>query len=857
MRIRNARAWFTVWVLLSAGPALAQVPSPEAFFGFRMGDDRALADWESIERYFRTVDAASDRVQIVDAGPTTEGRRMIAAIISAADNLKNLETLQIDNRLLADPRRLATDREALAIRSGARAIVAIGAGIHASEVGATQAANELLFELATAHDAETELTLKNLIVILFPSLNPDGHVMVVDWYRKSKGTPWEGRQMPWMYHKYAGHDINRDAFMLNLEENRSLARFFSREWHPQVFLSMHQMGPNGPRYFVPPNVDPIDTNQDPLIWRTAGLLGGAMALALESHGKSGVISNAMFDYYWPGYEDSAPLGRNTVCLLTEAASARMATPIDVAAKDLRGTPRGLPEYRARINFPNPWPGGTWRLRDIVDYHLIATRGLLRAAARYRDELLQNFYTMGRRAIDRGTTEAPFAYVIPEDQHDASAAARLIALLAEGGVDVLQAQEAFKAGPRVYAAGTLVVPMAQPFRAYAKTLLEVQSYPATRSTSTIVERPYDVAGWTLPLQMGVRVDRLDEAAVLPVTVRIDRYAPPPRFLMGPANASAYLIDARGNGVATAVNRLLADGSRVEWLTAPTTMDGTAFPPGTVVVRADASSKAVIERLVRHATLRATATRARVGTTQRAAPVRVGVYRPWTEAIDEGWTRWLLEQYEFPFRTLRDADVRRGGLTATVDVIVLPSIPAQRLIDGNARESVPDEYVGGLGQEGVAALRAFVEAGGTIVALDASGQLAVDALGLPVRNLVRDLPASTFFCPGSLVRLAVDTAHPLGYGMMADTAAFFASSAAWDVSRAPGARVAARYGAKDLLLSGWLEGESAIAGQPAVVEVPAGAGRVVLIGFRAQQRGQALATFRFLFNAIQTARPVGGR
>ncbi len=449
----NALRRLSIVVVLAAlgaaAPAAAQIQTPEAFFGFRMGADGRLADWPSIVKYFQAVDAASDRVQLVDAGPTTEGRRMIAAIISAPQHIRNLETLQIDNRLLADPRRLANDREALAIRSGARAVVAIGAAIHSSEVGATQSANELLYELATGTDAATESILDNLIVILFPSLNPDGHTMVVDWQRKTAGTPFEGTLMPWNYHRYVGHDINRDAFMLNMQESRTLARFFSSEWHPQVFLAMHQMGPNGPRYFVPPNYDPIDQNQDPLIWRTAALLGSAMALALESENKAGVISNAMYDYYWPGYEDSAPLGRNTVCLLTEAASARLASPIEIAAKDLRGTPRGLPEYRPQINFPNPWPGGTWRLRDIVDYNLIAMRGMLAAAARYKDDLLLNFYTMGRRAIARGSGEGPFAWVMPLDQHDVAAAAKLVDLLAAGGVDVMQAQEAFTIGKTVY------------------------------------------------------------------------------------------------------------------------------------------------------------------------------------------------------------------------------------------------------------------------------------------------------------------------------------------------------------------------------------------------------------------------
>jgi hypothetical protein len=838
--------------LLAAAPAFAQVPTPEAFFGFKMGTDGKLADWPSIQKYFETVAAASPRVELVDVGPTTEGRRIIAAIISSPENIKDLSNLQIDNRLLADPRRLANDREVQAIMTGARAVVAIGCSIHASEIGATQSANDLLYELATATDERTEAVLRNLIVILMPSLNPDGHTLVTDWQKKTQGTPFEGGQMPWSYHKYVGHDINRDMFMLNMIESRSLAQFFSREWHPQVFLAMHQMGPNGPRFFVPPNYDPIDTNQDPLIWREAALLGSAMAMGLESQNKSGVVSDAMYDYYWPGYEDSAPLGRNTVCLLTEAASAKLAGPIEVAAKDLRGSSRGLPQYAPQINFPNPWPGGTWRLGDIVDYNMIAMRGLLSAASRYRDELLQNFYTMGRRAIARGAAEPPFAYAIPPDQYDPAAANKLINLLAAGGAEVQQASEPFKVGDTVYPVGTAFVLMSQPFRAYAKSLLEVQKYPVRKLPGQASpERPYDVAGWTLPYQMGVRVDRIETAFEAPLFSRIDRTSVQPAWPLGYPKPDYYMVDARGSAGAVAANRLLAAGLEVEWTSGKVAQDGFSYPPGTLIVRPVAAARAPVERVAREMGLRVFGARGRRPASTPLYSARIGLYRPWNDAIDEGWTRWLLEQYEFPFKTLRDADMRAGNLNAGFDVIILPAIAAQRLIDGNPKGSLPDEYVGGLGAAGVAAIKAFVEAGGTLVCLDSSARLAIDALSLPVKNVVQGVPADQFFCPGSVVRLDLDASQPLGFGMPEQNAAFFAFSSAYDIGAGSGVRVVARYGAKDILLSGWLEGEQVIAGRPAVVEATAGLGRAVLIGFRAQHRGQSVATFRFLFNAILTA------
>jgi hypothetical protein len=420
-------------VAQSATPATRPVSSPYVVFGFQMGDDGQLATWEEIERYFAEVAERSDRVELLKYGRSTEGRTMLAAIVSAPENIRRLEAIRTANLRLADPRSLTTD-EAARLAADQKAIVVLGHSIHATEIGATQMANELLHKLATTDDPRWLNILRETVILVIPSMNPDGHALVTDWFAKTKPTPFAGAPMPWLYHKYAGHDINRDAFMLQLAENRSFADLFYRMWHPHVFLTLHQMGPRGPRFFVPPNYDPIDPNSDPLVWRTAGLLGHAMAMALERENKAGVISNAMYDYYWPGYEDSAPIGHNTVCLLTEVASVRVANPIEIAPGDLQGTPRGLPEYRQQINFPNPWKGGTWRLRDIVDYELTAVDGLLDGVARYRKEIVENFVTMGRRAVELGRAGGPYAFVVPQEQFDAQAAHTLEQLLIDGAVE---------------------------------------------------------------------------------------------------------------------------------------------------------------------------------------------------------------------------------------------------------------------------------------------------------------------------------------------------------------------------------------------------------------------------------------
>jgi hypothetical protein len=859
MRFRPA---LLVAVSLSAAVA-AQAPTaiqtPEAAFGFRMGTDRELADWPGLQRYFEATAAASDRVELVDAGPTTEGRRLIAAIVSSPENIARLEQIRANSLRLADP-RLLDEKAALELARTQPVIVALGMSIHATEIGATQAAPELLHTLATSQDPEVLRSLRDVVLILFPSLNPDGHTITVDWYRKWRGTEFEGSGMPWLYHKYVGHDINRDAFMMNMAENRTIAAFFYRRWHPQVFLTMHQMGPRGPRFFVPPNTDPIDRNYDPLIWRIAGLMGHAMALALEEDGRSGVLQNALYDYYWPGYEDSAPLGHNTVSLLTEAASVRVATPITVAADQLTGG-RGFPDHQPSTTFPNPWPGGLWTLRHIVDYDLSAARGLIGAAARYREELVRNFYRMGKRQVDLGLKGGPFAFVIPPDQFDPHATAKLEQLLIDGAVEVRRTLEPFRVAETVYERGADIVLMAQPFRAYAKTLLEKQEYPVRRSAQgAALDRPYDVAGWTLPLQMNVRVDRFDQYFEPPPTTRIERATIPASKVWGDTRRpSFFAIDGRGNAASIAINRLLKTGARVSWLTSPMPILGYTYEPGSLMVLDDKGVRETVEGIARDLGLRATASQGRPPTDARPlGRARVGLYKPWLESIDEGWTRWLLEQYEFEFENISDADIRRGGLRERFSTIVMPDQGAERILSGHAAGTMPPEYVGGIGMEGADMLRQFVDAGGTLIALDSASELAISLLGAPLRDATRGLSANEFFCPGSIVRLELES-DPLTYGLPRETAGFCSFSTAFEVAArssadpaAATARIIGRYAKSGVLMSGWLEGEKVIAGKGAMAEVTSGQGRAILFAFRPQHRGQSHATFRLFFNAIHSSK-----
>jgi hypothetical protein len=815
------------------------IPTPASHFGFHIGDDGQLATAEAIEKYFEAVAAASDRVRLTDLGPTTDGRRTLAAIVSSPDNIRNLEQIRLDNQRLADPRSL-DEADARRLAATHKVVIVIGCSIHATEIGASQAAIELLHALAISNDDATLDQLRRAVIIVIPMLNPDGHRLVVDWYNQYRNTPFQGAPMPWPDHKYAGHDINRDAFMMNMAESRNLSRFFYSEWHPQIFLTMHQLEADGPRFVAPPVTDPIDPNVEPIIWREAALLGSAMTLELERDRHTGVVSSSLFDYYWPGYEDSAPLGHNIICLLTEAASVKIATPVTQPAPDQRG----------RVSAPHPWPGGRWTLRDIVDYDLSAARGLLRAATAYRGEIVWNFYDSGRRAIEAGRAESPFAYVIPPDQHDVLAAIKLKQLLIQGGIEIQHAQETFGAGGTAFPTGSDIIFLAQPYRAYAKTLIERQDYPGDRYT----DRPYDVTGWTLPAQMGVDVRMVEKPFEPPLTSRLTTtgIAPPRATIWGDKKPGYYLVEARGNAGAIAVNRLLSAKIVTSWLDAPIDVNGFHYAPGTLVVAPGKTTMPVLSVITAQLGLRVDGVKGKPpASTHGATRARIGVYQPRGENTDAGWTRWVLEQYEFPAESITNADVASGNLRARYDVIVLPNAPVEVLLRGLSADAVPSTYSGGLDGDGVRALDAFVRTGGTLVCLDQSCALAIDVFKLPIKDVARTT-RDQFFCPGSILRIDVDAAQPLAYGMPAHTAGFFASSSAYEAASNAGVQAAVRYADKDLLISGWLQGEAVIAGRSAVVQTPIGAGRIVLLGFPVQHRGQSLATFRLLFNAIFAAR-----
>ena len=756
-----------------APPPPPQPPAPRAVLGFEPGDDRKLADWPTLVRYYQALAAASNRMRYRELGKTTLGAPFVALVISSPQNLRRLDRLQQLNAKLADPRTLKTSREAQeAVRDG-KTIVLVTSGIHSNEVGGHLTPAALAYRLASDTSAATREILDNVVLWLVPSLNPDGVTIVTRWYNHTLGTAAEGTDPPELYHHYTGHDDNRDWYAFTQVETQLVVDSIYNLWHPQIANDIHQQDTDGSRLFLPPYLDPIEPNVDPLLVDGANALGTAIAWELAGQGKTGISINAIYDAWTPARAYQHYHGG--VRILSEAANANLASPIDVPFDQLAVRARGFNPRERSWNFTNPWPGGRWTLRDIVTYQTDAAYALLQNAARYRDRWLANFLAVGVRAV-RGWKGWPYAYVIPRQHQDTVGLATLLGILHRGQVEIRTALHPVTIGSQRFPAGSYVVTLRQPYAAFAKTLLEPQHYPDLRLYAGGPPLPpYDVTANTLPLLMGVTALSARDS------LRIGLSAP----VEPPAAVPGY--------------------------------------PGFTGPSPDAP--------------------------------RVGLYRSYVNstdkgAIDEGWTRWVFDTWKVPYASVVDSVVRAGKLRDRFDVIVLPDQDPHDLLDGLPRQ-YPAPYAGGLGQDGVKALRQFVSDGGTLVALNDASRFAVEQLLLPVRNVLEGVADDEFYAPGSIFRLELDPSDPIARDLAAQSVAWYEGGPAFEVLDSSAVRVVGRYPAdpERVLLSGWVLHPERVAGRAALVRVKLGAGQVVLFGFRPQYRGQSIVTYPLLFNSLQ--------
>ena len=840
------------------------ITSPEAYFGHQMGADRKIARWDRIVMYFERLAAESDRIVVEELGKSTEGHPFLLAIISSPANLANLPRLREISARLADPAGLS-EAEVQDLAAEGKAVICQTMSLHATEIGGTQMAPELAYDLLSRDDPEARSILDNVVFLMVPCFNPDGQIMVTDWYNKWLDTEYEGCTLPWLYQKYSGHDNNRDAFALNLAESGYLAKLMFREWYPPAYQDHHHMGSYGARLYVAPYCDPLHPHGDPLIWREHGWYGAHMAYRLEEEGVTGVLNAAQYagwahmGFHW------LTIYHNIAGMLTESASARLASPLYIHPGQLTGAHgRTMPKYEAQTNFPNPWPGGWWRLRDIVAQQKTAAWALLDLAARFKDTVLHNAYRKASRQTARGESGTPRAYLIPAGQHDPLTVNKLVEILLDQGIEVRASEEAATIAGAVYPAGTFAVDCAQPKMGVVKTLLGRTRFPDNYWTRRPDGSPmiYDTTTDTVSEYMGVNVVPLETApgdAFRAITA-------PPRTggLVETGPVAGWYLDARLNDSYLVVNRLLADGTAV-WRVAADQGPGE-FPAGAFFVPAADQVEGRLRELIA-----ATGVAPRGATTAPGAgrdPVkrlRIGMYqRYWGGNMDEGWTRLVLERFGFPYETIRDEDLVAGELHQRFDVIILPSDPKEAMLGPHEHQedprikrmmswigSMPPDYRSGFGETGLAALRGFVAEGGRLVALDLAADLAIQACDLKVRNVTTGLDPKKYSTHGATLRVDLDLAHPLAQGMPARAWVLSWDSPAFEIQETRHAeryRPVARFPTADVLQSGWLIGEDQVAGKVAMLSVASGQGEVVLTGFRPQFRAQTHGTFKLLFNCL---------
>ena len=898
--LKNAAAVVAITVALGA-PAWAAAPSgitsPKEAFGHDIGDDYFLANYTQLEAYFKTLAGQSDRMKLVDIGPTEEGRREYMAIVSSPANLASLDRYREIARKLAKAEGVS-EEEAKALAAEGKAVIWIDGGLHATEVVPPQALIAALHDMLTKDDAETRRILDD-VIILFGQVNPDGQELVSNWYmRNADPTKREFNSLPRLYQKYIGHDNNRDYYMSAMKETTNVNRIFFREWYPQIVYNHHQTGPAGTVVFMPPFRDPFNYNYDPLVMSTLSEVGSAMHSRLISEGKPGstMRSGATYSTWNNGMERSITYFHNTVGLLTEIIGHP--TPMQIPL---------IPKNQiARNDLPAPIAPQEWKFRQSIDYSMSINRAVLDYASRNRERLLMNIWRMGDNSIERGRQDSwtvtpkriealeaaakgrpevgsgrnasvdptlynqilrdpalrdARGYIIPADQADLPTAVKFLNALIKTGVDVERADKAFKVGGKSYPAGSYVVRADQAYRPHVLDMFEPQDHPhdfAYPGGPPVA--PYDSTGYTLAMQMGVKFDRVLDGFEGPFTPVADVMAPAPGKIIGSGKAG-YLVSHEVNDSFILSNRLLKAGEGVYWVKTATKAGGKAFAPGALWIPATPANRAILEKATAELGVDAYAVaKAPVGEILKLKPVRVGLVDKYGGVMTSGWTRWLMEQFEFDYQVVYPQRLDAGDIAKDFDVLVftngvLPSVAGEGYGGRQPKaEDIPAEFRGWLGEitpeKTAPQIAAFLKGGGSVVAIGPSTRLA-QLVGAPVGDALVDsagkpLARNDFYIPGSLLQVSVDNTQPLAFGAPSTMDVFFDRSPAF--AAGAGAR-AAWYPQGDVLRSGWAVGQERLVGAGAVLDLNVGRGKLFLMGPEVAQRAQSHAAFKFLFNGLQ--------
>jgi hypothetical protein len=886
---------------LCASQLVAQthITTPKEEFGANFGDDYFLANYKQISAYWRKLDRESDRIVVQEIGKTAEGRSQLMAIVTSPENHKKLARYREISARLARAEGL-TDAQARALAKEGKAVVWIDGGLHATETVGAQQLGQIVYEMVSGNDDETKRLL-NDVITLFVHVNPDGNDLVADWYMRNPDPKQRSLgQLPKLYQKYIGHDDNRDFFASTQAETENANRVLYHEWFPQILYNHHQSGPAGTVVYSPPLRDPYNYNLDPMIILGLQSLGAAMHTRLAAENKGGATMDAggPYDGWWNGGIRNTATFHNTIAMLTEIIGSP--TPMRIPLVLARQIPSG--------DIALPIAPQEWRMKQSIEYSTSLDRAVMDYASRMRENLLYNIYTMGKHSIERGSRDTwtanprrdaaiaarladapdsvkwaamkapdlrdPRGYIIPSDQADFPTATKFINALRETGITVLRATREFEVKGKKYPAASYVVQTAQAFRPHVIDMFEPQvhpdviPYPGANPTP-----PYDNAGWTLAFQMGVEFDRILDGFTGPFEkiTAWNIHAPPGKVIAN-TGAVGFVTSNRPNDSFTALNRLLKAGEEVVRLSSPLTVNGHTYAAGALYIKAKASTPAAVQRLSTQLGLsfEGTTTAAPSDAVAMRAP-RVGLWDTYGGSMPAGWTRWILEQFDFPFERVFAPQLDQGNLNAKYDVLVFVTgaIPGAggggrggRGGGGGNEEMpalLPAEYRDHFGRmtldKTMPKIREFIERGGTVITIGGSSTNIASYLKLPLENHLAEngtpLPRTKFYSPGSLITSRVDTSHSVGQGMTEHADVFFDDSPVFKLgpeATAAGVKPIAWYDSKTPLHSGWAWGQHYLENGIVGVEAKVGAGKVLMFTPEILQRAQPHGTFKFLFNGI---------
>ena len=846
--------------------------SPGVFFGFEPGSDRNLFDYGQLIDYLKKLDNSSDRVEMREIGKSPMGKPMYIVFISSAENIKRLDELgQINKKLALDPDLKVEEVNDLTKKGKVFFLATLS--MHSEEVGPTQSSPLIAYDLATTSDPAKLKWLDDVVYMLVPNHNPDGMDMVVSHYRKYKGTKYEDSDMPGVYHKYVGHDNNRDFIILSQSDTKAISAITSTTWFPQVMVEKHQMGGGSVRYFVPPNHDPIAENIDEGLWNWNGIFGSNMIKDLTREGCSGVAQQYAFDNYWPGSTETC-LWKNVAAFLTEAASCSLATPVYVEPTELKASGKGLSEYKKSTNMPLPWPGGWWHLSDIIKLELVSTNSILSTCSVNKEEILKFRNDLCKKEVEKGKTKAPFYYILPTEQHDRSEWIELARLLTEHGINVYRLDKRVVINEKNYEPGSFVVPLSQPFRPFIKEVMEVQEYPVRHySAAGDIIKPYDIASWSLPLHKGVNCEEI-KIRVEELEKSLTAWTPEKeKNLSVPEKSDGVLFDVNENASFKAAFMASAAGMKVQRVAEGIPGDKNPVKKGSFLILTEGgkNSKALNEIIKISNSLPIFVEDVKQYQLNEFKLPRIGLVETWFHDMDAGWTRFVFDNYGIPFKVLHPEDFEKAELEKSFDVLVFPDKDPDILMKGKYKSgegiytvsTYPPEYTKGIGDKGFEKILKFLENGGKIISWGESTGLFtvplkikfaednVEEFSLPVTDISKSLAAKGLYCPGSLVNIKLKAGHPLTLGMEESIGVFYrgkpvfaTSDPYFDMDR----RIIASFPEKEFLKSGYIEKGELLDSKSAMVWLKKGKGQMVLFAFGPQFRASTPVSYKLLLNAL---------